>query len=485
MPDRQPRSVCNGPLVGAWEAGSARTARRALSLAVLSLRLFCGLFCGLGCSGPTAPRLTTTAIQQDAINRGEYSPQELFAIGELVFDHRFSCAEGAGLRRDGACIFDRISGPEGQTCIECHNSPVDDGGGALSSNVLRLFDPQSGRFVERNPPHLFGAGYLELLAAEMTAELSSQRQQALDLARAQGRSVTLPLRAKGLDFGSLRAEPSGESAYVGSAVQPDLIVRPFMAKGLDQTLRRQNIGALIGHFRIQPSELVGADHDPDGDGVVNELSAGQVSALVAYQALLPVPSYVPHDALAETGAQRFVDVGCADCHTPLLQLNDPRYFVADPGDPTVGMLLDLPLSGRRPVALRLGSPGPVLLPLFSDLRRHDLGPELADPRDTPLPRTAADYLLSEDALQSAALPLVPRSLFMTPRLWGVGSTAPYLHDGRAPDLLQAILAHGGEAAASRLRFLQLGGSEQTSIISYLLSLVIQHGEAAMNHRERT
>jgi CxxC motif-containing protein (DUF1111 family) len=74
---------------------------------------------------------------------------------------------------------------------------------------------------------------------------------------------------------------------------------------------------------------------------------------------------------------------------------------------------------------------------------------------------------------------------MTPRLWGVGSTAPYLHDGRAPDLLQAILAHGGEAAVSRQKFLQLSGSEQTSIISYLLSLVIQHGEAVMNHRERT
>lgn len=454
-------------------------ARRALRLGVVALS------CGLGCGGPTAPRVPTLVIDQAAINRGELTPDELFAIGERIFDHRFSCAEGAGLRRDGACVFDRVHGPESQTCLECHNSPVDDGGGTLASNVLRLFDPQSGRFVVRNPPHLFGVGYIERLAAEMTAELSAQRQQAIELARKNGQRVTVTLQAKGLDFGILSAEPSGESHYQGTAVQPDLVVRPFMAKGLDPTLRQQNLGALLSHFAIQPSELVGADHDADQDGVTAELSPGQVSALVGYQALLPVPSFVAQDALAASGAQRFIDVGCADCHTPLLPLSDPRYFLADPAAPTSGMLLDLPLHGRRPVALRLGSPGPVQLPLFSDLRRHDLGPELADPRDTPLARAASDYLLADGSPEKAQLELVPRNLFMTPRLWGVGSTAPYLHDGRAPDLEQAILAHGGEAATAREKYLQLAGYERLSILSYLRSLVLLREDTTMNHRTQS
>jgi CxxC motif-containing protein (DUF1111 family) len=42
--------------------------------------------------------------------------------------------------------------------------------------------------------------------------------------------------------------------------------------------------------------------------------------------------------------------------------------------------------------------------------------------------------------------------FMTENLWGVGSTAPYLHDGRATTLAEAILEHGGEAQASAIFF---------------------------------
>jgi hypothetical protein len=414
-----------------------------------------------------------------------HSADALFAVGELIFDHRFSCAEGAGLRRDGACVFDRVTGPESQTCIECHNTPVDDGAGTLSSNVLRLYDPQSGRFVVRNPPHLFGVGYVELLAAEMTAELQAQRRSAVDRARSEGHAVTMPLSAKGIDFGSLHASPDGASRYLGTAVHADLVVRPFMAKGLDATLRQQNLGALVSHFAIQPTELVGPDRDPDQDGVANELSYGQVSALVAYQALLPVPSYVAQDALAESGAQRFIDVGCADCHTPLLPLSDPRYFLADPRQPQAGIAFDLPTQGRTPAALRLGAPGPVLLPLFSDLRRHDLGPDLADPRDTPLVRTAADYLLPEGSAETAMLDSVSRTLFMTPRLWGVGATAPYLHDGRAPDLESAILAHGGEAATARQKYLTLSGSEKVSLISYLRSLILKHGDATVSQRAQS
>ncbi len=459
--------------------------RRARGLRrLLGGRAVCGLCVALllsagACGSSRAPQRLLSGITQDAINQGLYKPADLFALGERVFDHAFSCAEGAGLRRNGACVFDRVRGPEAQTCLECHNSPVDDGGGTLATNVLRLFDPPSGRFVERNPPHLFGVGYVELLAAEMTQELQAQRAQALATAQQGGVAVQVTLHAKGLDFGPLQASPDGRSEYLGSAVHSDLVVRPFMAKGLDATLRSQNLGAVLGHLGIQPTELVGTDTDPDQDGVHNELTVGQVSALVGYQALLPLPSYIPQDGLADLGAQRFVDVGCADCHTPLLRLEEARYWLADPAQPSHGMLLDLPRDGQSPRGVRLGVPGPVLLPLFSDLRRHDLGPELADARDTPLARTPMDYLLPADSAVDPSLPVVPRALFVTPRLWGVGSTAPYLHDGRATDLWQAIAAHGGEAAAARDSFLRLAASEQQSIVSYLKSLQLQHGAGSL------
>lgn len=66
--------------------------------------------------------------------------------------------------------------------------------------------------------------------------------------------------------------------------------------------------------------------------------------------------------------------------------------------------------------------------MFTDLKRHDRGVELAEQID----ETGTG-----------------KSMFLTEALWGVGSTAPYLHDGRATTLTEAILCHGGEGADSR------------------------------------
>ena len=67
--------------------------------------------------------------------------------------------------------------------------------------------------------------------------------------------------------------------------------------------------------------------------------------------------------------------------------------------------------------------GGLRVELFSDLKRHDMGPELAESFGSDL-----------DAR------------FITARLWGVADTAPYLHDGRAHTLRDAIMMNGGEAA---------------------------------------
>ena len=63
-------------------------------------------------------------------------------------------------------------------------------------------------------------------------------------------------------------------------------------------------------------------------------------------------------------------------------------------------------------------------------------------------------------------------MFLTENLWGVGSTAPYLHDGRATTLTEAILEHGGEAAASKTAFTRLSTQEQSDVIAYLDNLVL-------------
>jgi hypothetical protein len=65
-----------------------------------------------------------------------------------------------------------------------------------------------------------------------------------------------------------------------------------------------------------------------------------------------------------------------------------------------------------------------------------------------------------------------RKKFLTTPLWGVGTTAPYGHDGRSINLREVILRHGGEALAARDAFAALSSSNQSKIFEFLNSLVL-------------
>jgi cytochrome c peroxidase len=62
--------------------------------------------------------------------------------------------------------------------------------------------------------------------------------------------------------------------------------------------------------------------------------------------------------------------------------------------------------------------------------------------------------------------------FVTEPLWGVGTTAPYGHDGRSINLREVILRHGGEAQAARQEFAQLSLPLESAVIEFLQSLVL-------------
>lgn len=65
-----------------------------------------------------------------------------------------------------------------------------------------------------------------------------------------------------------------------------------------------------------------------------------------------------------------------------------------------------------------------------------------------------------------------RTEFLTTPLWGVGTTAPYGHDGRSVTLTEVILRHGGEARAARDRFAALSASDRRRLLEFLGSLVL-------------
>jgi CxxC motif-containing protein (DUF1111 family) len=88
--------------------------------------------------------------------------------------------------------------------------------------------------------------------------------------------------------------------------------------------------------------------------------------------------------------------------------------------------------------------------MFSDLKRHDMGDELAEEFHGASPRQNRE--------------------FITAKLWGVADTAPYLHDGRALTLNEAILLHGGEATAARDAYLGLDDRKKNQVLRFLRTL---------------
>jgi CxxC motif-containing protein (DUF1111 family) len=104
--------------------------------------------------------------------------------------------------------------------------------------------------------------------------------------------------------------------------------------------------------------------------------------------------------------------------------------------------------------------GHVLVPVFSDFKRH----KIAD-AETPY---FANELLSQR--------FVGRDEFLSTRLWGVGSTAPYGHRADVADLDSVIRFHGGEAKQARLGYEALADYDRRSLIEFLKSLTIKGSE---------
>lgn len=429
------------------------------------------LFVEVTTAGET-PALGSTRITQAAVAGGELSRARMRREGRRIFTTPFNILDGLGdgplaagrptLQANG--MFLRVNGLDAQSCLECHsilsNRTIParfavGGAGGVSTNAIagpteidvddseeNGFAAFNGRFI--NPPFVFGAGGVELLAKEMTTEL-----QALAAAAEASPDTVVPLVTKGVDFGTIVFEEDAFNTSAVEGIASDLVVRPFGRKGAFATIRAFDIGAMQFHFGMQPTEIVGEDVDEDGDGVANEILTGELSVLHVFEAALERPRQARTDAEARSGSTTFGAIGCADCHIPELRTTRRRLTLSFPEietDPSANVFVSLDLS-HAPAKFRRVSGGGLRVQLFADLKRHDMGPALAE---------------------SAGDDLDPH--FTTARLWGVADSAPYLHDGRASTLTEAILLHGGEAEAARDAFDGLDESAQDAVLAFLRTL---------------
>jgi CxxC motif-containing protein (DUF1111 family) len=120
--------------------------------------------------------------------------------------------------------------------------------------------------------------------------------------------------------------------------------------------------------------------------------------------------------------------------------------------------------------------------IYSDLLLHDMGLGLADPAGaTAAGRSgmtqAFDATLYYGGMTDVFVAVPPEATreWRTPPLWGLAQGGPFLHDGRALSLDEAIRAHGGEARSARTKYVALDRQRQVQLLSFLYSLGVPQG----------
>ncbi|MFT3678874.1 MAG: di-heme oxidoredictase family protein [Ferruginibacter sp.] len=229
---------------------------------------------------------------------------------------------------------------------------------------------------------------------------------------------------------------SGRPNYVWNFKTNKTELGRFGWKANQPTILQQTASALSGDIGITttlfPNEnLSPVQHTMYGslpNGGSPEIDDEGLGTIISYMQTLAVPGRRNvSDATVLKGKQLFVQASCANCHKPVMQTGS-------------NSLPQLDKQTIRP---------------YTDLLLHDMGDELSDGRP--------DYLATGNE-------------WRTPPLWGIGLIPTVndhtflLHDGRARNIEEAILWHGGEAAAAKEAFKKLKADERAAVIKFLESL---------------
>ncbi len=332
---------------------------------------------------------------------------DLFAEGLALFDKAFHAADGLGAPEMNA-----------DSCRGCHQDPVIGGAGGLELNVSRFGDDGYGAYPFQNLPG--GQGLSKLHPPFIPGREEYDPATATVFEQRQTPTI---LGAGLIDTISDAVIMSNEDPYdmdgngiFGVArrltVAGGQEIGRFGWKAQVPRLRDFVMDAMGGELGVTtPDDGRGFAMLADNDTVPDpELSPNEVTAMHHFLANLPAPKMKVSDQSVAQGETLFTTIGCAICHVPTLQ----------------------------------GSSGPVHL--FSNLLLHDVMPP---------------------AFRGMAEPGADVGMYRTPPLWGISDTAPYMHDGRAETLRDAITEHFGEASGVVLRYQQLTQAEQDELIKFL------------------
>ncbi len=376
---------------------------------------------------------------------------EAFERGLEVMQHRFSVAEGLGPAFNVTF------------CGACHEKPVFGGGaglyrnffiggeltsqgaflptesaGYLAGGVVRLYyygDEFDARpevpakmnvVAQRNPIPIFGTGLIAEIPSEVVLANADPEDRNGDGisgrhnenqgfvgrfgVKAQTGSIEGFIRGPLMNHAGITTNPLTDEQRSQLPVDSSQAAAASSQTGQNSRVGRAPVENpnYSNQADAPAGPLTDADEAPDP-----EMSPQQLFDIVSFTMLLAAPEFEPLTERSERGRDFFDEVGCAKCHVP--RLEGPRGNV----------------------------------PLYSDLLLHDMGEDLGD-----------------DIVQG----LATGTEFRTQPLWGVAATGPYLHDGRAVSLDEAIRMHGGEATRVVTAYEELESSGRDDLVEFLLTL---------------
>jgi CxxC motif-containing protein (DUF1111 family) len=336
------------------------------------------------------------------------------AVASLVL-HRFSSEPRYERWRLGVLGFERPAQAAPSRAVVAFLAAEKSGASLPSIVDLWRHNGFSLKFSQRNTPALFGARLVDSISDETLLELAKEQSQ----------------KFPGIE-GRVGRTVDGKVARFGWRGQ-SASLRDFVLTACAVELGLENKG--------HPQAANPLERHKAKTG--NDLTLEQCDALIAYVASLPSPRQIVPAIESELsrmkhGEKLFESSGCVACH------------VRDVGD----------VAG-----------------IYSDLLLHDMGAGLEDPIPAFPDREGRPGSASGNSAYYGGpgdffvdVPPRLRREWRTPALWGVRDSAPYLHDGRARTLTEAIAAHGGEAEPSLRKFKGLNYLERSHLLEFLNSL---------------
>ncbi len=377
--------------------------------------------------------------------------------GETLFNHEWQpkdalCADGDGL----GPVYNATS------CVACHSQGGTGGSGGLEHNVTTFTVHAAGQESRQGVVHKFGVGCQETLHdvhPELPSIANPPLSQLVVLAGQKNHCVPFPSgvhlsqrntpalfgiklideipdrvilageKAQRWKWGN--ASATDESLPVGRALRlasgrigrfgwkaQTASLSDFVQAACANELGLSNPG------QPQPTPLCKTSL-PKSSGL--DLTQEQCDELTSFCASLPRPvERLPVDVTeqqAKAGRKLFTTIGCADCHSPKLGSVDGIY---------------------------------------SDLLLHRMGEELVGGGSYGEPPAPDPNKPGDDGPAPGE--------WRTPPLWGVADSAPYMHDGRAPTLTDAIRMHGGQGQRAADKFAKLSPVEQSALVGFLKTL---------------